>query len=60
MTKTKMTRAVAIKSLKETKEISSGVIAALGMSMDQWLRYCQVDAQTQKRVVEAILAREAA
>jgi hypothetical protein len=54
-----MTRDEAYSQLRRTGEISTGMLAPLGMSMDQFLRYAQLPTHRQKALVNVLLQRAA-
>ena len=55
-----MTRDEALSQLRSTGEISTGMLAPLGLSMDQFLRYAQLPTHRQKAFVDVLLQRAAA
>lgn len=55
MTKRKMTRAQAVEKLRTTRQLSTDLLAPLGISFESWL---QVPAAAMPAIIEKILARE--
>ena len=52
-----MTRDQALVQLRQTGALSTAILAPLGVSMDQFLRYAQLPAASQKAFVDTLLLR---
>ena len=51
-----MTRSEALMRLRDTRELSTGMLRPLGISFEAFLRYGQVSAETREKAVDALLA----
>ena len=50
-----MTKSQALNQLRETRQISTGMLPSLGISFDSWLRYVQLDDATASKAVDVAI-----
>lgn len=51
-----MTRAQALAKLRETCELSTGMLEPLGIGFESWLTYCQLPDEHAKRLISKFIA----
>jgi hypothetical protein len=53
----KLTRDQALAKLKETRELSTGLLEPLGISFEAWLRFAQLPSERCAEITEQLITK---